>query len=151
MAVSGPQGHQARHGHRAVHCPVRGGAASPDLDGPTVAKHRQSHLELANLRGHLESVNSVGYSPDGQRIVSASDDGTIRLWEAISGRDLADFNGHEGRINSVAFSPDGRRIVTAGENTTAKVWSADSGQELFRLKGHLNSIWSAVFTAAFHS
>src|SRR5262245_7446317 len=73
---------------------------------------RQTHLELTTLRGHLNAVNGVAFSPDGQRIVTGGEDNTAKVWEAASGKELLTLRGHSNFISSVAFSPDGQRIVT---------------------------------------
>jgi len=75
---------------------------------------RQTHRELKTPRGHVGWVRDVAFSPDGQRIVTAGDDQTAKVWEATNGIALLTLKGHSGWVNSVAFSPDGKRIVTAG-------------------------------------
>src|SRR5207248_3185512 len=107
---------------------------------------RQSH-SLKTLRGHLEAVYSVAFSPDGQRIITGSTDQTAKVWEAGSGQELLTLKGHSGWIGSVAFSPDGQRIVTGSSDQTAKVWEAASGRELHTLKGHGAPIWSVAFSS----
>jgi WD40 repeat protein/class 3 adenylate cyclase len=107
---------------------------------------RQTHLALKTLRGHLEPVRSVAFSPDGQRIVTGSWDQTAKVWEAASGRELLTLKGHTSWIRSVAFSPDGHRIVTGSDDQTAKVWEAASGRELLTLKGHSAAIYSVAFS-----
>ena len=82
------------------------------------------------------SVHSAAFSPDGSRIVTASDDKTARVWTAASGTLLAELKGHTDVVASAAFSPDGSRIVTASEDKTARVWRADTGTLLAELKGH---------------
>ena len=57
---------------------------------------------------------SAAFSPDGKRIVTASQDKTARVWDAESGKPIGEpLKGHEDEVWSAAFSPDGKRIVTA--------------------------------------
>ena len=119
---------------------------SPDRGFEWYYWQRQTHLALKTLRGHLDAVTSVAFSPDGQRIVTGSRDQTAKVWEAASGRELLTLKGHSAAISSVAFSPDGQRIVTGSEDQTAKVWEAASGKELLTLKGHSAAICSVAFS-----
>ena len=107
---------------------------------------RQTHLPWKTLRGHLEDVTAVAFSPDGQRIVTGSWDQTAKVWDAASGRELLSLKGHRWPIWCVAFSPDGQRIVTGSWDQTAKVWEAASGHELLTLEGHSAPIRSVAFS-----
>ena len=68
---------------------------------------------LMTLAGHTGGVEACAFSPDGRRIVSASHDGTLKLWDAQTGAELATLAGHADVVQACAFSPDGRRIVSA--------------------------------------
>jgi hypothetical protein len=71
----------------------------------------------------------VAYSPDGERIVTASDDGTARLWDATSAQEVLVLSGNRRSIGAVAFSSDGKQIVTGSDDQTAHVWrAAHAGQ-----------------------
>ena len=61
------------------------------------------------------SVNSASFSPDGSRVVSASDDRTIRIWDVATGSVLTTLEGHTDVVKSASFSPDGSRVVFAAE------------------------------------
>jgi len=120
--------------------------ASPDRGFEWYYWQREAHVALKTLRGHLEVVGSVAFSPDGRRIVTGSDDQTAKVWEAASGRELLTLKGHRAPVHAVVFSPDGRRIVTGSEDQTAKVWEAASGRELLTLRGHSYGILSVAFS-----
>jgi WD40 repeat protein/TPR repeat protein len=102
--------------------------------------------QLAVLAGHGDYVNSAAYSPDGTRIVTASNDNTVRVWDARTGIQLAVLSGHLDRIYSAAYSPDGSRIVTASIDKTARVWDAHTGAQLAVLSGHDDRVYSAAYS-----
>ena len=79
-------------------------------------------------------------------IVSASDDNTPRIWNAITGECEAELKGHSKGVNSAVFSPDGMHIVSASDDNTARIWNAITGECEAELKGHSDVIRSAVFS-----
>jgi WD40 repeat protein len=88
--------------------------------------------ELVTFKGHSGYVTSMAYSPDGQRIVSASRNsripGEVKVWEAATGREIFALKGHATDVYSVAFSRDGKRIATGG--TEIRLWDGEKGQEV---------------------
>ena len=88
----------------------------------------------------------IALSPDGQRIVTASDDHTARVWSAANGQLLVNLEGHTASVGDAEFSPDGQRIVTASDDGTARVWNAVNGQLLVKLKGHTGWVVHAAFS-----
>ncbi|BAY24401.1 WD-40 repeat protein [Calothrix sp. NIES-2100] len=100
--------------------------------------------ESNQLEGHEGEVYSATFSPNGQRIISASADHTVKVWNS-QGKWLFDLKGHQGKVYRASFSPDGQRIVTASEDKTAKVWNSQ-GQWLFDLKGHQGQVYAASFS-----
>jgi WD40 repeat protein len=107
--------------------------------------HHDCHLQMA-LMGHAGWVTSAVFSPDGTRIVTASRDGTARLWDATTGATLVTLVGHTDAVLFAAFSPDGSRVVTASDDTTARLWDAKTGAQLATLPGHIGSVISAAFS-----
>jgi hypothetical protein len=87
-----------------------------------LAEARARDQQRAVLEGHTGSVHSAGFSPDGTRVVTASNDNTARLWDAKTGAALAVLKGHTDSVNSAGFSPDGARVVTASNDKTARLW-----------------------------
>src|SRR4029077_15620713 len=95
---------------------------------------------------HEGMVNSAQFSPDGQRVVTASTDKTARLWDAASGKAIGEPMKHEDVVNSAQFSPDGLRVVTILEDKTARLWDAASGKPLGEPMKHEDVINSAQFS-----
>ncbi len=89
---------------------------------------------LTIYRGHAAPVNAVAWPP-GERheaahyrshIASASDDGTVQIWEAMTGRKVHTYRGHSGGVSTIAWSPDGKWIASAGIDGTVQVWAAEN-------------------------
>ncbi|MCP5107084.1 MAG: NACHT domain-containing protein, partial [bacterium] len=95
---------------------------------------------------HTTPVNACAVSPDGKTVLSASDDGTLRLWEAASGKEIRVFTGHKRAVNACAFSPDGTRLVSASVDKTLKLWETASGKEIRVFTGHKGSVRSCAFS-----
>ncbi|WP_437873036.1 TIR domain-containing protein [Sorangium sp. So ce363] len=96
--------------------------------------------EERTLHGHSGRVNACAISPDGQRIVSASDDSTLKAWDLATGKLLSTLEGHVWSVNACAISPDGERIVSASNDRTLKVWDLATGKLLSTLVGHFWSV-----------
>ena len=84
---------------------------------------------ITELKGHQDVVTSANFSPDGQRIVTASQDGTAKVWD-LNGNLITELKGHQGYVTSANFSPNGERIVTASKDNTAKVWRVENLEQL---------------------
>ncbi|BAT52903.1 WD-40 repeat protein [Nostoc sp. NIES-3756] len=116
-------------------------AASPVLALQTILDRVRGMTVMA---GHEDVVNSATFSPDGQRILTASRDKTARLWD-LQGRQIAKFQGHEGLVYSASFSPDGQRILTASYDNTARLWDLQ-GRQIAKFQGHEDWVYSASFS-----
>jgi WD40 repeat protein/serine/threonine protein kinase/Flp pilus assembly protein TadD len=107
---------------------------------------RQCHPELLTLRGHTAGIARVIFSKDGTRVATGSLDGTVRVWDAVNGREVAAIPAHHGDVMSVAFSPDERRIASAGSDRTVKVWDVQTRQLLLTLEGHQSDVYGLAYS-----
>ncbi|BDI31535.1 hypothetical protein CCAX7_35860 [Capsulimonas corticalis] len=105
------------------------------------------HLDLMTLKGHTAPVNTVVYSPDGNRILTASNDKTAKIWDAQTGREILTIKGETNGFTSAAFSSDGSRILTASNHSDAKIWNAKTGRGMLTIKGGKNGFTSAAFSS----
>jgi WD40 repeat protein/sterol desaturase/sphingolipid hydroxylase (fatty acid hydroxylase superfamily) len=86
------------------------------------------------------AVLAVAISADGSRLVSGSEDGTVKVWDAVTARELLVLKGHTRAVRGVALSADGRTIVTGSWDGTVRLWDARTGREKRTLKGHTGQI-----------
>ncbi len=105
--------------------------------------------EWKKCDGHLGPVYGGAFSPDGKKAVSASADGTLRLWDTKTGKELRRLDGHSGRVWCVAFAPDGRRIASGGFDGSVRIWDLATGRETRRF-AHSDYVRSVAFSSDGH-
>jgi WD40 repeat protein len=106
----------------------------------------QTEPRLVLPVGHTSKINCVSFSPDGKRIVTASNDNTAKIWDVSSGKLLQSMEGHTDYVEDAQFSPDGERIVSAGRDNTVRIWDARSGQLIHELSGYPDWVLNAKFS-----
>src|SRR2546421_273917 len=101
---------------------------------------------LQVLKGHLDWVSAVAFSPDGKLLASASNDRTIRLWNTATGAASQTLEGHSNHVNAIAFSPDGKVLASASNDKTVRLWAAGIGTVCQILKGHFDWVNAVAFS-----
>ncbi|HSL42851.1 MAG TPA: AAA family ATPase [Anaerolineales bacterium] len=122
---------------------------------PQVRREAEEALHLAVLASHVrlswaahqDSIWALAYSPDGKHLVTASQDGTAKLWDPATGQELLTLSlAGEGGVGSLAFSPDGTRLAVSTDSGKAYIWDAMTGERLLTLSGHSGPVWSIAFS-----
>jgi WD40 repeat protein len=119
--------------------------ATPGGEASTFEEPRAERGYPILLAGHVDSVVSAEFSPDGTRVVTASNDRTAITWDVLAGAPIALLQGHSKSLTSARFDKTGARVVTASLDGTARVWDAASGQQLAIFLGHEDIVNDARF------
>jgi WD40 repeat protein len=112
------------------------------IDDTIELRDAETGKELKIFHGH--GITCLAFSPNGERIVSGSTNGTITVWDTDTGTEVRTFDGH-GRDIDVRFSPDGKRIVSRGP-TMVKLWNAETGAEAMTLPEQVTGTWAMAIS-----
>ena len=121
---------------------------------PTVINEVNSSLlaaldkvrERNRLQGHTDDVTDIAFSPDGKKILSGSEDNTVRLWDTETGQLLYTLEGHTSSVTAIAFSSDGKKILSGSHDYTLRLWDTETGLLIHQLEGHTSSVTDIAFS-----
>jgi len=116
------------------------------LAGAKSVPNQAQKPELVVQTGHSSKVTALAYSPDGRLLASGSEDKTVKIWEASTGREIRTLYGHTWKVTAVAFSPDSQMLASASWDRTVRIWNVRTGKELIRLEGHTDLVTAICFS-----
>lgn len=130
--------------------------ATAGFDGRIVLSEMDDAKGLAlgdqkTLIGHEQSVQAVRYSANGDMLLSASSDGTVRVWDMKLMETMMVFRGHAREVWDCGFGLDERAVLSSGTDGSVRVWNVNDYEEVRILRGsvlegHTNGIMSAAFS-----
>ena len=100
----------------------------------------------ASLVGHRHAVNSVIFAPDGQMVVSASSDGTLKVWNTKTCLAVRTLTGHTDAVMAVDISSDSSLVLSASQDHTLRLWLLATGKQVKILKGHRAAVRCCCFS-----
>ena len=98
------------------------------------------------LAGHTGEVYCLSFSPDGKTLASASQDGTVKVWDVAAEQLQRTLKVHAAEVMHVAFSPDGATLAATGDDGMVKLWETATGREKGVLKGHAEDVFGVAFS-----
>jgi WD40 repeat protein len=125
------------------------------LDGSRIAARQEQTARawdaatgtlLATCLGHTNTIQHIAFSPDGARLLTASRDGTVRQWDARTGREVErPYERHGAIVHAAIYSPDGEWVASGGEDRTIRVWQAQGRQDVAVLQGQTGAVLQLAF------
>ncbi len=138
------EAHDVAYGEaRKVYRQIGSPSPAAELGFNRIVRHQPP--PLIAFAGHSRSIDAVAFAPEGGLVASGSVDGTVCLWDALTGRRLRLLE-HPNDISALAFSPDGRRLASASAAGEIRMWDAEDGRALWTAQVHEGTSRSLAFS-----
>jgi WD40 repeat protein len=102
---------------------------------------------VRTFEGHTETISSLHVSQDGKKLLTASWDGAIRLWDVASGLTDKKLTAHVGAVHTAIFSHSEKNIFSAGADRGIKQWDVTTGKITRTFEGHMAEVTSLQLTS----
>lgn len=122
------------------------GGGKPGRGGEIKLWRAGDRTLLRTIEGHKDNVLALAFSPDGKRLVSASYDKNLIIWDVESGAAVSTLANHVDAVYTVAWSPKGDRIASGAGDRTVKIWSAADGKLLATISDSADAVLTVAFS-----
>lgn len=114
----------------------------------TVQRFELDTGKSAAYAGHDSWVFALGFSPDGQTVLTGGGDGCLKWWSATADapQPIRSIDAHKGWLRSIAVSADGAVVATCGNDRVVRLWSLDEGRPVIELPGHERPVYRVAFS-----
>ena len=116
----------------------------PEANAPAGEPKRPGQIRV--FEGHQQWVLAVGFSADGRQLFSASSDGTVRVWDILTGKEVHKFESRERPVTGQAFSPDGQLALSRQGDRTVILWNLRTGQDRHVFRRDTSAVAAAAFS-----
>ena len=112
----------------------------------TLSLYYWNKIKISKSILQSQKVKCLVVMQDENKIILASKDKTIKVWDIINRKQIFKLKGHTDEVNSLSLTPDGKHIVSGSKDKTIKVWNLEKRKEVFTLTGHEDSVNSVAIT-----
>jgi WD40 repeat protein len=122
------------------------------MSSPTVGRQEISTIKpCQKFEGHTDWITGIICLPDGQRMMTCSRDGSLRVWNLKSGKQMGeDWRDGDSGVWSIALSPDGKKVVSGSSDSRVRLWDIDTGKVVATWTGHTETVWSVCWSQDGH-